>query len=226
MRHYYFLFFFCLPLIGFSQNHYVGLRGGVGRTNIRATNFISNSDSKNVVGGGLTYAYQFKNPHFYAGVDLLYQAQGFTNYMFFTNDVGDIAGEGLEVNYSYNYLAVPLRFGFQTGESWYGFANVSFVPSVLLSAQVESPIISPLDMFLGYTTVSTSENVAPFDLAAGVELGGGYRWKNQLCTFVSFTYQESVTSHSAENYFSNSKLHHRLMGLSFGLRYPLVRQGA
>lgn len=223
MRLYYFLLFFFLPLFSFSQNHYIGVRGGINRTTIRASNFVTGNDLKTLMAGGLTYAYHFKNPHFFIGVDLLYQPQGFTNFIFFTNEVGDLTGEGLEVNYSFDYAAVPLRFGFQTGQKWFGFANVYLAPALLLSSEVESPIISPLDVFVEYTTISTTENVAPFDVAAGVELGGGYRWKNKLCLFASFAYQESLTSHTTDTYFSNSTLKHRSMSFSVGARYPLAK---
>ena len=129
---------FSIPVFG--QNHFIGLKGGMNKTNVNSTNFISNNGNRNGFNGGLTYEYRL-NKKFNLGIEILYGQKGFTNDIFLTDETGNVTGEKATSEFNYNYLSFPIKGGFVLGGRISGFINFGFVPSFLINAKTIEPAI-------------------------------------------------------------------------------------
>ena len=67
-----------------------------------------------------------------------------------------------------------------------------------------------------------AEYVDKFDLGGLLEIGGSYKFKERFLLFSSLTYQQSFTSITNDNYFSDWSIKHNGMTLSVGLKYALT----
>lgn len=209
---------FIFPVFG--QNHFIGLKGGINWTNINSTMFLVNNNSRTGFNGGFTYQY-FLNERFNIGGDLLYFQRGFTNDAMFTDEFGNPSGEKLTIKFDYDYLSVPLKGGMVLGDKFSGFANLGIVPAILIKASTKTPAIEGVQE---ESVVNFTDKVNRFDLAGLTEIGANYKLNTNLILSVSLEYQYSFTSLTNDNYFSNSKIHHYGMVMSFGLKYALNKK--
>jgi hypothetical protein len=204
----------------FGQNHFIGLKGGINRTNINSNNFINNNENRPGLNGGLTYKYLL-NEKFNLGVDFLYFQKGFTNDIVFTDELGNPTGERATSKFNYDYLSFPLKGGYVIGGKISGFANIGIVPSVLIDANNITPAI---EGFAEENTENVTDNVNKFDLGGLVEIGANYMIMNDFLLSASIGYQHSFTSITNDNYFSNADVRHYGIVLSIGLKYALQKQ--
>ncbi len=207
-----------IPACG--QNHFIGLKGGINRTNVNSTNFINGSENRTGLNSGLTYEYYLNN-RFNLGIDLLYFQKGFTVNDIYTDEFGNPTGESAPSEFNYDYLILPLKGGVVIGDKFSGFANLGIIPSFLVNAKTISPAI---EGFLEETTINVTDRVTKFDLGGLVEIGASYKFKPDLLISATFGYQHSFTSITNNNYFSNSEVRNYGMILSFGLKYALKKE--
>ncbi len=204
-----------IPVLG--QNHILGLRSGISTTNVNSSNYITGDNDRIGFVGGLTYEYQLNN-RFNIGLGLLYSQKGFTNDMIFTDEFGIPTGEKVEFIYDFDYLSLPFKGGILIGDKVSGFVNIGLVPSLLINAKTIQPTI---EGFVEEETIDLIDYVTKFDFGGLVEIGGSYKFNNGFSIFTSFAYQQSFTSITNENYFSEGKAYHYGMTLSIGLKYKL-----
>jgi hypothetical protein len=206
---------FSIPVFG--QKQYLGLKGGMSWTNIISDNFSDKNDSRNGFTGGLTYEYEFMK-NFHLELDFLYAQKGFRNDIIFTDQFGQPTGEEYTTHYDYDYLSLPIKGSFSIGNKLSGFINVGIVSSYLIKASIRTP---GLNLF-GFDADSDDiDKVNRFDFSGIAEVGGSYKLKERFLLFTSFSYQQSFTSITTENYFSNSDIRHYGMILSLGLKYAI-----
>ena len=208
---------FTIPVFG--QNHFIGLKGGINWTNVISDNFLSNNDYRNGFVGGLTYEYDFKKK-FHIGLDLVYSQKGFTNDIIFTDEYGNPTGEKATSEFNYDYLSFPIKGGLVLGNRISGFINLGLVPSLLIEAKTIEPAIKGIT---GKKTYDVTDKVTKFDFGGLIEIGGSYKFKERFFLFTSFAYQQSFTTITNEDYFSNGKAKHYGMTLSIGLKYALKK---
>lgn len=204
----------------FGQNHLIGLKGGINWTNVNSSNFISNNDNRTGFNGGLTYEYRFNN-HFNLGIDFLYFQKGFTNDIIFTDENGIPTGEKATSVFNYDYLSFPVKGGFFIGDKISGFVNLGLVPSILINAKTTEPEIVG---FVNEKTTDVTDRVTKFDFGGLIEIGGSYKFGDKFLIFTSFAYQQSFTTITNTDYFSDSKIKHYGMTMSIGLKYILKKE--
>jgi long-subunit fatty acid transport protein len=73
-------------------------------------------------------------------------------------------------------------------------------------------------------TFSVTDKVTKFDFGGLVETGGSYKLKDRFLLSASFAYQQSFTTITNEDYFSNGKAKHYGMRLAIGLKYALTKE--
>ena len=204
-----------------AQHHFVGIKGGLNNTNVKATNFFDKNYYRTAVLGGLTYEYLFLK-HFTIGADLLYVQRGFRNDVTFTDNVGNSLGI-TRIRYNYDYVSLPVKIGFTIGSKLYAFANIGICPSYLVSAKTIFPMVDSQMNIIGENIVTNTKDVTRFDWAAIVEAGGGYKINDKMSVYASFAYQHSFTSIDNSTYFVNSKVKHYGMAFSVGVKYALAK---
>lgn len=203
----------------FGQDHSIGIQGGVNLTNSSDSKSFQNSKFKTGIIGGLNYECLFKN-NFSLGADLLYSQQGFKyNNTTFQDVFGNVIN--FEPKFHYDYLQLPIKFGYSVGLKLKGFAKIGLYPSILLKAETTIPKVDSEGKFSGYEAIDVKDKVSKFDLGGLIELGADYGVYNNLKLFTSVTFRQSLTTFSNSAYFSESKMRHYGFALSLGLKYNL-----
>lgn len=199
----------------FGQNHLVGIKSGINVTNVHS-NYMSEQQFRPGFVGGITYEYQLSKK-FNIGLDLIYAQTGYRYDMVYSDEFGNIIGEGVTSDYNNNYLSIPLKAGFSIGDSFYGFVNLGFVPSLLINAKITVPTIDNLEG----ETFNNTESQAKFGLASIIELGAGYKFNGKYVLCTSFGYQYSFTTMAKSGIKRN--IINRLYGMTFsiGVKYNL-----
>ena len=204
---------FTIPVFG--QNNYIGLKGGLNWFNINSDDF-SNNKPRNGFMGGLTYEHEFESK-FHIGLDLLYAQKGFKDELTLTDEEGNLTGEEASTAFNYNYLSVPIKGGFSIGNNLTGFLNLGVVPAFLMKATITTPGVGGSDE----ETIDVTEDATSFDFGGLIEIGGGYKFNEQLQVFTSFSYQHSFTDFTNDDHLSYADARHHGMNISLGVKYVL-----
>ena len=211
-----------LALPGAAQRHWVGVVGGVGRTNVTSSNFTGSTNHQYQGVGGITYEY-FLSEHISVEADLVYAPRGFVDSL----DSNTPPENNVGFQYSYDYLSIPLKVGFNDfREAAFGFTVVSFakvglIPSWLIRAETELPFLVISGSPLPARTVNVTSRVSPFDLAGFAEIGVGGNVVGALWWTMSVTYQHSITSITNDDYFADTSLWHRGIWLMIGMKHRI-----
>ena len=204
-----------------GQNNFLGIIGGANLTNATSVNFLTTTNKTGFC-GGLTYEYLLKK-HFSFGADIIYNQRGFNNDIVFTDKTGNPTGITSTNQFNYDYISIPLKVGYNIGNKFYGFANIGVSPSFLIDAKTKFPTIDIDGNVNGSETLNVTNNVTKFDLAGLVEIGGGYKFKDRYWLFTSFAYQQSFTTITNSDYFTNSTIKHYGLTFSVGLKYSVTK---
>lgn len=213
------LFLFIITIASITaagQNHLIGVKGGVNITNVNFNDDPIPIETKNTISyiRGLTYEY-FLSKHFSLGAELLYEHRGWNKDVPYYDEFGP--GKTLTNREDFTYLSLPLKAGYSIGGKLYGFMNLGVIPARLLSCKVTLPIENGGAVYDAYS------NYKNYDIAALVELGGGYKIKDRIRLFSSFAYQHSlITASMAQNEHS-LELTHYGMSLTIGFKYSIVK---
>jgi len=205
-----------------GQNHLVGMKGSANWTNISSGNIFIGSDYRTGLSGGITYEYLFKT-HFSLGADLIYDQRGVSNNFPILDNAGNPTGVNAKFKNNYDYLSIPFKTGYNIGNTFYSFANIGLIPSLLLTAKMVSDKIDAVGKVDGAEIIDLTNNVTKFDLAGLLEIGGGYKFKKGYWLYSSIGYQQSFTTFSNSEYFANSKIRHNGINLTVGLKYALIK---
>ena len=203
-----------------GQNHLIGIKGSTNWTNIASSDIFSDADYRTGLAGGLSYEYLF-GTHFSLGADIIYNQRGFT----YDVSIMDIEGNptGDKARYKYDYLSIPFKTGYNIGDTFYSFANVGLIPSLLVDSKLFSYEIDTDGKVVGSDVLDMTNEVTKFDLAGLLEIGGGYKFKNGYWLFSSIGYQQSFTTITNSEYFAGSKIKHNGIIFTIGLKYALTK---
>jgi hypothetical protein len=197
----------------FAQNQLVGMKGGISWSNIHSKE-ISTDAFRTGFTLGLTYENRIKQ-HLLVGGELLYQQRGYREYLQWVDDLGDLVDDSGKDKFNCNYLSLPLKVGYVNGNKLSWFANVGFVPSILIEAKHVFP-----EIFVD-TNIDVTQYVQKFDLAGLAEVGGNLQISEKLIISVSFSYQHSLSTFDSPEYFDGVDARHYGMILSCGVKYVL-----
>ena len=208
-----------ISISAFGQIQSIGIQSGISLTNLTGDIF---KDSKYRTGiiGGFNYELLFKS-NYTIGTDILYSQQGFADEITFTDESGNVLATKPSSKYDYDYLSIPIKFGYTEGVKLKSFIKLGICPSFLLSAESTVPKYDSSGNVTGYEKVDVKNKVSKFDFGGLVELGVGYSLKNGIELFSSLTGRKSLTTFSNSNYFQDSKVRHFGFSLMVGLKYRL-----
>jgi hypothetical protein len=211
-------------LIGISigasgQVQSIGIQSGINFTNLTGDMFNGSKCRTGII-GGFNYELLFKN-NYTIGTDVLYSQQGFVDKVTLTDEHGNAIGTEASLKYYYDYLSIPIKYGYTKGQKLKSFVKIGIYPSFLLSAESTLPKFNSSGDVVGYEKVDVKNKVSKFDFGGLLELGVGYSLKNRIELFSSLTGRKSLTTFSNSDYFQNSKMRHYGFSLTVGLRYRL-----
>jgi len=205
-----------------GQNHLIGIKGSTNWTNVSSNNIFIGSDYRTGLSGGLTYEYLIKK-HFSLGADLIYNQRGVTDNFPVLDMLGNPTGVNAKYKNNYDYLSIPIKTGYNIGKTFYSFANIGLIPSLLVNAEMVSDKIDTNGKVDGYEVIDLTKYVTKFDLAGLLEIGGGYKFMNGYWLYSSIGYQQSFTTITNSEYFANSKIRNNGIIFTVGLKYALTK---
>lgn len=205
-----------------GQNHFIGIKGSTNWTNISSSNIFNETDYRSGLSGGLTYEYLFKT-HLSLGADFIYNQRGFSDNIILIDMFGNSTGEKAKYKYNYDYLSIPIKTGYNIGNTLYSFANIGLIPSLLVNAKTISDEINTDGKVVDSYISDLTDKVTKFDLAGLLEIGGGYKFKNGYWLYSSIGYQQSFTTITNSEYFANSKIRHNGIIITVGIKYALTK---
>lgn len=212
-----FLLLAVLCLSATAQNHFIGVKIGSNFTNIiTGDNILESADFKTGITGGITYEYVILKI-LHIGADLTYSQKGYKESVMFTDEIGNPLGEG-DITTSYNYFAIPVKAGVSLGHFISFVANLGVVPSFLIDAKNESEF--PVS---GNYEEDISDKVNNYDLAGLIELGASVKLAGRMVIFLNFSYEQSFTSLSTDDYHPDSEIRNYGFGADAGIRFALKK---
>ena len=219
MRKLLFILLIGISVRAFGQAQSIGIQSGVNLTNLTGDIFKDSKFRTGII-GGFNYELLFKS-NYTIGTDILYSQQGFVDKVTFTDEHGNVLGTEPSSKYYYDYMSIPIKFGYTEGVKLKSFIKLGVCPSFLLSAESTVPKFDSSGDITGYEKVNVKNNATKFDFGALLELGVGYSLKNRIELFSSLTGRKSLTTFSNSDYFQNSKIRHYGFSLMAGLKYRL-----
>jgi len=211
--------FLAIPATG--QNHYIGTKLGINVTNVHLTNFMI--DNENGIGfvGGLTYEYKLRSK-FSIETDLLYSQKGFTNSLVYAFNSVTLEEKKSKTDFNYDYISIPTKMGFSFGNIISGIFKMGIVPSILVNAK---KLEGKIDGITDDRSYNLTDRVRRFDFGGLIEVGCNYKLREQFLIFSALAYQQSFTTITNEDYFSDSKIKHYGLSGFVGLKYSLKKTG-
>ncbi len=205
---------------GFAQQHFVGITGGGGLSNMSGSQPPVKRKNQAFLQGGVSYAFHFAR-FAHIETDLIYTSRGYNNIIHFTDDVGSPTGETMTNSRQFSYLALPVKAGVHFGNKLLFFLNVGVVSSRLLRAEFRSPGVAGV---MPSQTYNITEIVQPFDFAGLAELGVSFPLSNSFYITTNVGYAHSFTSHTTPNYHPHRLLYHYGLTGNLGLKYRFGRE--
>lgn len=200
------LIFLCSAANIISQTHSLGVQGGINFSDkVSGSNFGIISGFTGIkMGfiGGLKYEMILSDRHS-IGADILYNPQGY-----------DITGKNFDdqyisMEYNYNYLSIPIKYGYIVGQKVKFTPKIGLQPSILLSAKRFGPIFNENGTMIGNETTDI-ENLSKINLGVILEFELGVVF-DEIEFFGLLSNQYLISTNSG--YYS--------LSFSFGLKYRL-----
>ena len=202
-----------------AQIHSLGVLSGLNISNISAENIFNNTKNKIGFVGGIKYDVIFKNK-LLIGADLLYSQQGFKDQIIFRENEAD-PGYLVEGKFKYNYLILPIKFGYVLGNKVQIEPKIGIQPGIILKAKTLVPAINEE---FPKTTYNVTDKVTSIDLAGIVECEFCYKVVSNIGIFTLVSYKYSFTDFSNKDYYGElSNLQHRILSVSLGLKYNFIK---
>lgn len=210
--------FLTIPATG--QNHYIGTKFGLNVTNVHLSDFTIDNENRIGFIGGLTYEYKFSSK-FSIEADLLYSQKGFTNKLMYAFNSVTLEDKKATTYFNYDYISIPTKIGYSFGDKISGIFQLGIVPSILINAKT---IEGKIDGITDERTYNLADRVRRFDFGGLLEVGCNYKLHEQFLIFSSLAYQQSFTTITNDDYFSDSKIKHYGLSVFVGLKYALKKE--
>lgn len=195
-----------------SQNYFFGYKHGFSWNEVNNNGNIIGT-SQNNFSTGLTFEFiTKKNLRF--GADILYEKRGFNlGYTVFFNNLE----EQLLINHHHqNYLSVPLRIGYQTGNKIYGFVDIGVIPAYNLKSTFKYPDTDNSFNIIGEIIEDEQLKIRPFDLGALIDFGVGFNLTEKISILSSMRLQKSLFEFSKDY-----QMTHRATTLFLSVKHKL-----
>jgi len=212
------ILFMLVSVAVFGQNHIIGLRSGIGLTNVKSD--ISHTQSLISANLGMTYNYRMADK-WNLGIGLHYNRKGFNSdynkLIFNTNSIGNVIGSKDPVDLKAYYLSIPISIGVQGTQTIAGFCNLAIAPSFLIDAK-------ETDVTQNYITIDVSDKVTKFDFVGLLEIGTLYQPESSMEISLSLSYQQGFKKVTNSDYYIQSNVYHYGFLLSIGIKYDITKE--
>jgi opacity protein-like surface antigen len=168
---------FILTVLSLSvtgQTHFIGFQGGLNLTNIYAEAFFKDDSYRKGISSGINYELVFSDKYS-VGVDLLYNQNGFQEKIIYRDNSGNEIITDIKTKFNYDYLSLPIKFGYQIGNKFKGFAKIGIIPSLLINAKTIVPNFDTDGNITEWQALNVFNDVSKFDFAGLFEIGIGYK---------------------------------------------------
>ena len=218
-----------------AQTHLLGVKGGFTSTSALEDLHVGElTERRKGVTAGITYEYITKGG-FSLLADLLYSQRGYRNdYAIFTQTFstsGPTYGEPIYVRAynlltTYSYLTLPLRMGFNTGNTFYGSVNAGLVPALLLHSQEPYFARASNGPVTAQGTADVTAQKKRFDIAIIAEIGGGYKFQNGSRVFATVSVQQSAYDVNKELGSGYGPIKHNGVAFMLGFKWAIPKRSA
>jgi hypothetical protein len=209
MKNLFLIFLILFSVNIFGQIHSIGIQSGLNFSNQKGSLF---SDSKYEPGiiEAICYEYKFSN-NYTLGMDMAYCQK-----RFLYNVVRDGTLNGIKLDY--NYLSLPVKFGYSIGRKFIGSVKLGISPSILISSN------SSLSLFdkNGKLIVDLKNDATKFELGGSLDVGASYVFKNQFELYSSLSYNQGITAFINSKSSKDGKLWLYGFSMVMGLKYRLI----
>lgn len=195
-----------------SQNYFFRYNYGFSWNEVKSNGNVKGT-SQNNFSTGLTFEVVTRKK-LRLGAEILYEKRGFNlEYTVIFNNFD----ERLVTNYHHqNYLSIPLKIGYQTGNKIYVYGDLGFAPAFNLKSTFKYPETDSSFNIIGEITENEQFEIRPFDLSALIDFGVGYNLTEKISILSSVRIQNSLFEFSKDYQMS-----HRATTLFLSLRYML-----
>lgn len=175
--------------------------------------------------GGVRYQHQFKKPFLFETA-VLYNESGFILkdvdqleiYKYFPPYYQEHPFN--KINFKFNYLSVPLMFGYRFG--WFD-RKFTLAPKI----GVQLSYLTAAKMKYTYNCIDTKDEFntnKKFDVAEVIEVEFSWIWGKRVCSFIGLTQKYSFTNLNSgddELVPPDVQMHNHQISVSLGLRIKL-----
>jgi len=219
-------FFYLTSSQSIAQESYFGIQSGVTITNVKADASLFNLESQIGVFCEVNYEHLIKNKHSFE-LGLLYNQKGYMNRLRFTDENGMPITSGNNSYQDYNYLGLPIKYGFRMNGKFSFTGSIGLVPAILLSATLRLPIFhNPSGgQFVPngeYSKRENSDSFSSFELSSIIELEAAFKISPRMNLVGIGSFQYGLTNIYGGNNSPDNKVinYGALFGL--GLKYKLA----
>jgi len=196
----------------------IGLRSGLMYSSISNKNFLDDVEPVFGFVGGFSLDHSTGRRSYFS-IDFLYSNIGFSSPIIFTDELGLPSG-GAELNYRYQYVSMPIRYGICGSNRLSPLTSIGISPSFLVKATNTYPAIDGPGNILDEPTTSELKNVPTFDLSLTVQVGvscnlGKYKFQSYL------ELQQGLINQTDTDFFENSQIHHQGISLNFAIKHTI-----
>jgi hypothetical protein len=153
------------------------------------------------------------------GMDLFYNARGFTEISGVTDQTGDPLPD-FNLEYKFNYISLPIKLGYNIGNKIHAFGNIGVVPSFLLNSSIKSPGLFTSQAVLTHRIDNITSISRRFDVGGLIEFGGGVKFET-IWTYMSIGYQPSLIGVLSSDQPNTPFLTLHGLLVSIGMRYVM-----
>lgn len=193
-----------------AQIHSLGFSGGINWSSISARQFTTLYSPQFRGSTSLSYLKE-QNQNVLFGIDLTYVQKGFLGEMLSTNQSGSV--QNIPAAFNYDYLALPLKVGYHTGDELSFFVMAGLAPSIILKAKT----VTSKDIY------DVKPIIPTFNFFGLIETGIRYKISENNILQVAATLHRSINSITTSNYFSQSIIWHQGICLQVGYLFVINR---
>ena len=203
-----------LATSAFCQKQVIGLRTGIGFTNVK-NELFEDIDMRVGLVAGVMYDYLLTD-NLSVGGEITFIQRGFQDDFYIRSDQNEPI-ETKTSKFSYNYISIPLKITYSGSAKFYLYASGGLLPAFVINASHDIPSVP------GYVggKINVTSRVTKLDLAGMAETGAGYKISERYRLFVSLSVHVSLTKFTNDNYFTGADARHYGYALSTGIKYAL-----
>jgi len=207
-----------------AQERYFGIQSGINVTNVNANITYSNTGFQTRLFFGINYEYLLKKRHSFE-IGILYTEKGYRQRVIVADGIGTLRDKHTFSFYNYNYIGLPIKYGYRITGKLSLTGRIGIVPSISLKNQSKTPAysyVNGLFVIYGYIESDISGSTNSFDLSSIVELEPAIKISPRFDLTGILAFQYSLTKVSREENFGEpTKLAHYGLQIGLGLKCRL-----